>query len=88
MVVVTRGAVTGGIGFDTVDAQPEDVLHGPVVIVAVFVIVPEAVAATTALNVTVAVSPTASVTSNVQVLPVVLVTLQVSGAVTAHVGVP
>jgi hypothetical protein len=87
-VKATAGAGTGGIGLDTVDAQPEDVLHGPVVIVAVFVMVPVAAAATVALNVTVAELPAARFTANVQVLPVVLVTVQVSGAVTAHVGVP
>jgi hypothetical protein len=55
-VVVT--AVTM-IVFDTLDEQPEDVLHGPVVIVAVLVMVPVAPALTTALNVAVAVSPAA-----------------------------
>ena len=58
------------------------------VIVAVLVIVPVAAAATVALKVTVAELPAARFTANVQVLPVVLVTVQVSGAVTAHVGVP
>lgn len=88
VVVVTNGAVTGGIGLDTVDEHPEAVLHGPVVIVAVFVTVPVAPAATTALNVTVAVLPAARFTANVHVLPLVLVTVQVSDPVVAQLGVP
>ena len=52
---VTAAAVTTGVtGFETVDEQPEDVVHGPSVIVAVFVMVPVAVAATTAAKVAVA----------------------------------
>src|SRR5215472_14687855 len=81
------GAVTM-MGFDTVDEHPAEVLHGPVVIVAVLTTVPVALAATTALNVAVALLPAARLTSNVQVLPDVLVTLQVSLPVTAHDGVP
>ena len=87
VVVVVVGAVTM-IGLDTVDAQPAEVLQGPSVIVAVLTTVPVAVAATRALKVTVAVLPAARLTSNVQVLPEVLVTLQVSLPVTAQVGVP
>jgi hypothetical protein len=86
--VATAAAVTGGIGLDTVDEHPEDVLHGPVVIVAVFVMVPVAAAATVALNVTVAVWPAARFTAKFHVLPEVFVTVQVSGEVAAHVGVP
>jgi len=86
---VTAAAVTtGATGFETVDEQPEDVVHGPVVIVAVFVMVPVAVAATMAAKVTVALSLAARLTVKVQVLPLGLATLQVSGEVTAQAGVP
>lgn len=52
---VTAPVVTTGVtGFETVDEQPEGVVQGPSVIVAVFVMVPVAVAATTAAKVTVA----------------------------------
>lgn len=82
--VVVVGAVTM-IGFDTLDEQPDDVLHGPVVIVAVFVMVPVALAETTALNVAVAVSPAARLTAKVNVLPLPPA-VQVSGAVAAQAG--
>ena len=49
-------------------------------IVAVFVMVPVALATTVAAKVTVAVSPAARLTVKVQVLPVVFAMLQVSGS--------
>jgi hypothetical protein len=76
------------IGFVTDDEQPDAVVHGPVVIVAVFVMLPVAFDATVAEKVTVALSPAARLTVKVQVLPLGLLTEQVSGDVTAQAGVP
>ena len=56
--------------------------------VAVFVMLPVALDATVAEKVAVALSPAARLTAKVQVLPVVLATVQVSGIVTAQTGVP
>jgi hypothetical protein len=98
---MTGGGTTGGgtvttvkvtmIGFVTVDEQPDDVLHGPVVMVAVFTTLPVALVASTALKVTVAVSPAARVTANVQVVPdvgFVIVHVSFVESVTAQDGVP
>jgi hypothetical protein len=93
VVVVVVGATvagavaTGVTGSDDVDEQADEVLHGPVVIVAVFATAPVALDATTAAYVTVAVSPAARLTAKFHVVPE-LVTMQVSGAVTAQTGVP
>jgi hypothetical protein len=100
-VVVVVAAVAGGVvlgvtaaaavvmtGFVTDDEQPDAVVHGPVVMVAVFVMLPVAFDATVAEKVTVALSPAARLTMKVQVLPTELVTVQVSGVVTAQAGVP
>jgi hypothetical protein len=72
------------IGFDTLEAHA--VVHGPVVILAVFTIVPVAEAPTVPLMVTVAVCFGARVTLKVQVLPVGFTTVHVSGLVTAQDG--
>jgi len=86
------GVVVTTIGFVTVEEHPEGALHGPVVMVAVLVTLPVALAASLALNVTVAVWPAASVTTNVQVvLPgagAVTVQVSVDESVTAQEGVP
>jgi len=87
-VGVTTAAAVVMIGFVTDDEQPAAVVHGPVVMVAVFVMLPVALAATVAEKVAVALSPAARLTMKVQVLPVVLATVQVSGIVTAQAGVP
>jgi hypothetical protein len=85
---VTTAAAVVMIGFVTVDEQPAAVVHGPVVMVAVFVMLPVALDATVAEKVTVALSPAARLTVKVQVLPLGLITEQVSGVVTAQAGVP
>jgi hypothetical protein len=87
-VGVTTAAAVVTIEFVTDDEQPDAVVHGPVVMVAVLVMLPVALDATVAEKVAVALSPAARLTANVQVLPVVLATVQVSGIVTAQTGVP
>ncbi len=85
-VGVTAAADVATMGLVTEDEQPADVVHGPVVIVAVLVTVPGALATTVAAKVTVAVSPAARLTVKVQVSPLGFEMLQVSGEVTAHAG--
>ena len=74
------------IGFDTLEEQASEAMHGPVVIVAVFITVPLAETATVLLTFTVAVWFAASVTLKVHVLPVGFATVQTSGEVTRHDG--
>jgi hypothetical protein len=87
-LAVTTAAAVVMIGFVTDDEQPAAVVHGPVVMVAVFVMLPVAFGVTVAEKVTVALSPAARLTVKVQVLPLGLLTEQVSGDVTAQAGVP
>ena len=74
------------IGSDTLEEHASETMHGPVVIVAVFPIVPVAEAATVPLTVTVALWFGANVTLKVQVLSVGFATVQRSGVVTAQEG--
>jgi hypothetical protein len=88
MGVIGLTTARGGslIGFETLEEHASEAMHVPVVIVAVFMTVPVAEAATVLLTVTIAVWFAASVTLKVHVLPVGFAAVHMSGEVTVHDG--